>query len=202
MEFSRACLNLVETMVQESKSQLGKTKTSTPDNNIESILENCLKQIRDEYNLIQAMKLIADFEYNILPVQIRLSENRLDILKDILEKKENAYRSYDRLIELGALLNVSKNLGHQSGQSESEMLPQVRQLIAEHALKKRNISIAKKMCVDLIQSNYGSAWPCVYNLAYSLGITLIEQYEIEKIKDNVFLSIANFKFDQKQIKTV
>lgn len=205
MEYARSCLNLVESMLHESKS----LHASKHKDDVDASLEICLKHIKDEHNLIHSMKIIAEFDYNILPVQIRVSENRMDILRDIVDKKDEAYKSYDKLIELAELLNIgvktkseSKDKSKEDHAPVEEVLCELKQLIAEHALKKRNLSIAKKMCNDLIEHNYGPAWPCVYNLAFSLASNLIDTFKINMVKDNVFLSIAHHQFDNRYLQKV
>lgn len=184
MSHARACLNLVESMLEDSKSSNKLDPTS------EKILEECSRLIQSEVNLIEATRLILDADYIILPAKIRASDNRIDIIKDILASKETAYKNYEELIKLAQLMcPVNDKNG------ENRMFPQLRQMIAEHALKRRNLSIANKMCIDLIELNYEPAWSCVYNLAFSYARNLMESHEIDKINDNVFLSIASFSFD-------
>ena len=176
-------------MIKESKS----VQPTKPES---TVLEECEKLIRDEYDMIEAMRLMSEFDYSIMPVRVRSCENRLEILKDILEKKENAYKNYDKLIELARLLNIGKKSIRDFQTEDNEILHSIKQLIAECALKRRNLSVAKKTCNELIELNYGSAWPCVYNFAYSFALNLIESYQIEKINDNVFLSLANHTFEK------
>lgn len=194
MEYARTCLSLVERMLHESKST---------DDTETAILESCMRSIEAEHDLIRAMGIIAEFEFTILPVQVRLSVDRLkDVLKDIVDKKDDAYKSYDKLIELARLLTHPR---HDDDHDESNMLlAQLRQLIADHALKKRNLAIAKKMCADLIEANYGAAWPSVYNLAFRFAANLVESYEIDKVQDdNMFLSIGRHSFvDSKYLQKV
>lgn len=205
MSFARACLSQIESMVNESKQQQHQQHQQQPD----AQLVECARLIDAEYNLIEATRLIADFDFNIMPVQVRFAENRLDIIKDMLERKEtsSAYKDFEKLIELARLMNVSdgadttKNNDEETNEENNSKpkLPRLRQLIAEHALKKRNLPIANKMCHDLIEMNYAPAWSCVYNLAFSYGRNLIDSHQIVANKsdpvDNVFLTIASHRFD-------
>lgn len=201
MSFARACLSQIESMVNESKQQ------QQPD----AQLDECARLIDAEYNLIEATRLIADFDFNIMPVQVRFADNRLDIIKDMLERKDtsSAYKDFEKLIELARLMNISDGGADTTNNKEAESneaennskptMPQLRQLIAEHALKKRNLPIANKMCHDLIEMNYAPSWSCVYNLAFSYARNLIDSHQIVANKtdpvDNVFLTIASHRFD-------
>lgn len=94
MDFAQECLRLVENMIG---------KHADNDANV----QQCVQLVKNENNLIKSLKLIAELDYSILPVQIRLKENKYDIIKDILDKNENVYKRHDRLIELAHLMNVA-----------------------------------------------------------------------------------------------
>ena len=174
MDLAKACLNLIQTLLVDSKQH-----------------PELSKQIAYEYDLMDAMRLIADeFDFSILPVQVRLSQevSRFEIIKDILKKKEASYKSYGKLIELAEYLHLSdKN--------------QVLLLIAEYSLEKNNLMILKEMCNRLMRENYGQTWKCVHKLAFHLCVSIAEQQKIagdwfnDTNSADVFLSLSRHQFN-------
>ncbi len=55
--------------------------------------------IQWELNLIASLSLLDDFHVNMLPVQVRLCENKLDIVRAVLDSSPSAYRKYDKVLE-------------------------------------------------------------------------------------------------------
>ena len=98
-------------------------------------------------------------------MQVRLTKNRLEIVKDLLKKIEHSYKSYDKLLSLARALRIND-------------LPQVMLIIAECALDKKNMSVLTHMCASLVKHNHGQAWTCVHNLALHLCRVLIEHHKI------------------------
>ncbi|CAF1011878.1 unnamed protein product, partial [Brachionus calyciflorus] len=172
MDFAKASLNLVQNLVFDSKTlNKEQIRLNSEVLNSDPMLASCLKMITSEYDLITSMKLIADFNYSILPVQVRVKENKLDILKDILKKNENSYKNCDKLLELARNLHVNS--------TNSNEIPEVMLLIAENALEKNNFTILNQMCAHLIRLNCESAWLCVYKLALNIANYLCESHEIQ-----------------------
>jgi hypothetical protein len=134
MDFARACLQLID----------------LNPNHISHQEYVKLKQLLDnEYNLINAMKLINDFNLNLLPVQVRLNQNRIDIVKDILSKNKGAYAEYEKLLQLAKLLSCEN---HAKSSQEFEcgiMLP-----ICQNALENNNLQISLRMCDTMMHYNY------------------------------------------------
>lgn len=88
MEFAKACLELVKTLIIDSKNMNKQEKNSTQLlkdlAKSDPVVNNCIQYIEIETDLIDSMKLIADFGLNILPVQVRLNSNRIEIIKVLL----------------------------------------------------------------------------------------------------------------------
>ncbi|RNA26743.1 neuroblastoma-amplified sequence, partial [Brachionus plicatilis] len=212
MNFAKACLDLVQSMILGSKVlNLGNARLGSLKENLKNLeqttedpsLNSCFKMINNEFDLMFSMKLIAEFDFNILPVQVRLSENRFKILVDILNKNENAYKNCDRFLELASSLHVQTF-------SQSDQVPEVMLLIAEHALEKSNFSIVKQMCCQMITLNYEPAWYCVFKYAlylannvcsaHAIQVLVLNDASLDKLYSNlneqfVFGSIANHLFD-------
>ena len=136
---------------------------------LDPVVKQCIQRIELESDLIAAMKLIAEFELNMLPVQVRLSTNRLQILKDILRVNSYAYQDWEKLLQLATLVRI----GTDGSQSEAVLL------IAEHALDMDNYSVVANMSKRLVRLNYAPAWACVYKFAFGLGRGLCQQLKID-----------------------
>lgn len=69
-----------------------------------------------------------EFNINILPLQVRLMQDRLQLIKDCLNKREDAHRSRQRLLTLANYLQIERN---NSRMREGKVL----ELIAKKALE-------------------------------------------------------------------
>lgn len=194
MEFSKSCLNLVKVLLAESKSNKHKISNESTDFKLilnemakkDPKIRDCIQLIELESDLIASMKIINEFEYNILPIQVRLSNNRLEIIKEILKTKSQSYKDYDRLLNLSALLRINPN----KEQTEAMLL------IAEYSLHKE-INVVSQMCNKLVKLNYCPAWNCAYKLAYQLCQKLADHFKITYeaellMKDNSEIDESDF----------
>ena len=50
-----------------------------------------------ELDLIASLALLDDFQLSMLPVQVRLCENKLDIVRNILDATPSAYKKHDKV---------------------------------------------------------------------------------------------------------
>ncbi len=165
MEFSKACLELIQTIILESQGSKNNENSGcllSLDNSTDPVIRRCRQVIEEERDLIASMKLIAGFEYNILPVQVRINTDRLSIIKSILKNNCDSYKDHDNLLKLASFLKIG------SKESQNQQ-PEVMLMIAEHSLEHNNLQVTTKMSVKLIELNFNLAWSCVYNLALSLG---------------------------------
>ena len=61
------------------------------------LFEEVPPAIQSELNLIASLSLLDDFGVNILPVQVRLCENKLDIIRNVLDGSHNAYKQHEKV---------------------------------------------------------------------------------------------------------
>ncbi len=143
MDFACACLQLVDI-----------------DPNVDHDHFKLKELLDSEYNLISAMKLITDFNLNLLPIQVRLHQSRIDIVKDILAKNKGSYKEYEKLLQLAKLLSFDGCRSKGSQEFECEiMLP-----ICENALENDNLQISLKMCDTLMHYNYAKGKTACHNV--------------------------------------
>ncbi|GIY81302.1 neuroblastoma-amplified sequence [Caerostris extrusa] len=100
-----------------------------------SLAKSCLKLIEDvpasieeEFDLISSVSLLKEFSVDILPLQVRLYENRMAIVKEALQKKEKNYKKSHKIMKLANLLRAG-NI------SPREREGKVLTLIGEHAFQ-------------------------------------------------------------------
>lgn len=65
--------------------------------------------IREEYDLINSLQILNEFNVDILPLQVRSTQDKLKLIEDCLNKREDAYKSRQRLLMLANYLHIEKN---------------------------------------------------------------------------------------------
>jgi hypothetical protein len=167
MDFAKACLNVVDKLLKADSNKTSQLEIET--------------MIQSEYNLINAMKIIAEFECSILPIQLRLNvKQRYQIIESILKKNDKFYKQHQKLLSLASLINCSK---------EEIML-----LIANYTLNSQTfygdeLNVANEMCKGLIELNCVNAWQVIHRLASNLTKNLIDNYHSSPSKSLSNLSV-------------
>ncbi len=54
-------------------------------------------EVQKELNRIASLALLDDFNVSMLPIQVRLCENKLDIIRNVLDSSSSAYKRYDKV---------------------------------------------------------------------------------------------------------
>lgn len=54
-------------------------------------------RVQSELDLIASLALLDDFQLPMLPVQVRLCENKLDIVRGLLDSSPSAYKKHDKV---------------------------------------------------------------------------------------------------------
>ncbi|XP_060067245.1 NBAS subunit of NRZ tethering complex-like [Ylistrum balloti] len=139
MDLARACLNLIR-------------ETPLPPS------------IQEELDLIGSLALLDDFSVSVLPLQVRLSDDRLDLVRQAVRSKPTSFKQRQKLLRLGHLLRVS-------GEDRSLREGEVLHLIAEAAVKGEDFLFAFEVCEDLMSQCYGNAWNTCVDLAWQEKFT-------------------------------
>ncbi|KAL6266607.1 hypothetical protein P5V15_003452 [Pogonomyrmex californicus] len=130
MELAKTCLDLIE------------------DDNI---------KIKEEYDLIKSLQILNEFNVDILPLQVRLTADKLTLIEHCLNNQRDAYKNRQRLLTLATYLRIE---GKNSRFREGKIL----ELIAKKALEIEDYTTCATICVQLAQNNYLSAWEICLNL--------------------------------------
>ncbi|XP_022105886.1 neuroblastoma-amplified sequence-like [Acanthaster planci] len=122
------------------------------------LLHDCPPGVQEELDLIASLALLDDYNVSILPLQVRLCADRLELIQKVLSSMQSSYRDSKQLLRLAKLLRVS-------GTSEVERKGQVLLQVAEAALAAADYRAMHHTCIELIQAGYSPGWSVCYKLA-------------------------------------
>ncbi|CAG9580984.1 unnamed protein product [Danaus chrysippus] len=71
------------------------------------LIEDSNKDIEQELDLIAALPLLSAFNLTLLPIQVRLCEDRMKLIQDCLNLDPNAYLASHKLLKLAKLLRIA-----------------------------------------------------------------------------------------------
>ncbi|XP_046978708.1 NBAS subunit of NRZ tethering complex-like isoform X2 [Vanessa cardui] len=71
------------------------------------LIEDGNKEIEQELDLISALPILSAFNLTILPIQVRLCEDRMKLIEDCLASDPNAYLASHKLLKLAKLLRIA-----------------------------------------------------------------------------------------------
>ncbi|KZC12834.1 PREDICTED: neuroblastoma-amplified sequence-like [Dufourea novaeangliae] len=157
----------VNLILEASKEYFNSSKSLT-DSNME-LAKACLHlivddnaQIKEEYDLINSLQILNEFNVHILPLQVRLMQDRLKLIQDCLNRRADAHKSRQRLLTLATYLRIEVN---NSRAREGKVL----ELIARKALEVKDFSVCATICQQLMQNNYVPAWSVAFDLGCCEG---------------------------------
>ncbi|XP_015606385.1 neuroblastoma-amplified sequence [Cephus cinctus] len=154
----------VELILQASFEYFNSSKSLT-DSNMElaktslHLITDDNPRIKEEYDLINSLQILNEFNVNILPIQVRLNQDRLKLIESCLNCRGDAYKSKQRLLTLANYLRIDKN---NTRSREGKVL----KLIAEKAFELADYDVCTSTCQQLIDNNYSLAWRTCMNLGY------------------------------------
>ncbi|XP_014605991.1 PREDICTED: neuroblastoma-amplified sequence-like isoform X1 [Polistes canadensis] len=152
----------VSLIIEASKEYFNSSKSLT-DPNME-LAKTCLHLIlddnyiiREEYDLINSLQILNEFNVDMLPLQVRSTQDKLKLIEDCLNKREDAYKSRHRLLMLANYLHIEKN---NTRLREGKVL----ELVAKKALQVHDYTTCAATCQQLMQINYVPIWAVVFEL--------------------------------------
>ncbi|GAA6077045.1 NBAS subunit of NRZ tethering complex isoform X1 [Tachysurus ichikawai] len=117
--------------------------TSINDLSCLQLITDCPPSIQEELDLISALSRLEDFGVKVLPLQVRLRDDRLSLIKECIAQCSTAYKQSNLLLQLARLLRVS-------GDDVSQRKGQVLTLLAEQALHNHDYKASYIHCQDLM----------------------------------------------------
>ncbi|ORY05737.1 hypothetical protein K493DRAFT_204113, partial [Basidiobolus meristosporus CBS 931.73] len=142
-----------ELVINASREFFDNAESGSMDGGFMKMAYDCLKvlpssaALREELDLIEATHVLA--EYNLqhkpnipmLPIQIRLAPNRLELIARVLDDHPKAYKAPGRIMELG------HKLGYRDDPSAEV---KIYALLSRAAVKRRDYKSAYGMCEKLM----------------------------------------------------
>ncbi|XP_041043793.1 neuroblastoma-amplified sequence isoform X1 [Carcharodon carcharias] len=126
------------------------------------LITDCTPVIQEELDLINALNLLEEFNMNILPMQVRMCSDRLQLIKECIAQCPTAYKQSKKLLGLADLLRVA-------GQDKTQRKGQVLVLLAEQALQYQDYKAASIHCQELMSAGYSAGWQVCSKLGQSDG---------------------------------
>ena len=96
------------------------------------LIEDDNVKIKEEYDLIKSLQILNEFNVDILPLQVRLIEDKLILIENCLNNQRDAYKNRQRLLTLAVYLRIE---GNNNKLREGKVL----ELIAKKAFEVRYI---------------------------------------------------------------
>ncbi|EDV27064.1 uncharacterized protein TRIADDRAFT_54605 [Trichoplax adhaerens] len=127
-----------------------------------SLISVTTPEIEAEINLINSLSYLSDLGLFMLPLEIRLCENRLNLIRNALGANPKNYLKYEKLLKLGNLIQIS-------AKDEVSRIGQILTVVAESAMEENDYDFAYKMCQNLMNDNHSNAWQICWRLAECNG---------------------------------
>uniref|UniRef100_UPI0035900FC5 NBAS subunit of NRZ tethering complex-like n=1 Tax=Myxine glutinosa TaxID=7769 RepID=UPI0035900FC5 len=144
-------------LVLQAAREYFNSASSHKDENLE-LARECLNLIKDhppaiqeEQDLNLALSLLSEFHVKALPLQVRLCEDRLQLIKQCISRSPTIYKCPGKLLLLASLLRVPDSTGENCGGP-------VLILLAEQALRSEDLAGASQLCQQLVMKGYKGAW--------------------------------------------
>ncbi|XP_074650577.1 NBAS subunit of NRZ tethering complex-like [Tubulanus polymorphus] len=137
-EYFNSSTNLVDPCMELARSCL-------------TLIHDCHPEIIEELDLISALAVLDDCGLKILPLQVRLCKDRLQLIQQAIDAKFSVYFNQAKLLKLGYLLRVQ-------AENSVERDGRVLQLVAQAALKGGNHKTALEVCMKLMDAGYAPIW--------------------------------------------
>ena len=115
--------------------------------------------IREEFDLINALQILNEFNIHILPVQVRSCHDKLKLIDNCLNNHKEGYKRQQRLLTLANYLRIE-------GNNKALRDIKVLELIAQRSYEISDYSACASTCQQLIDANYHSAWKIMQQLGF------------------------------------
>ena len=111
--------------------------------------------VHAERHLIEAVRILSDLDMALLPVQLRLMDDKGDLIGNILASVPVACTKIDTLLRLARLLDLAT----------PEQQNAVRVRVADAAMDHKEYETAMTLCQRVMQDAFADAWTACRRLA-------------------------------------
>ncbi|KAG1649688.1 Neuroblastoma-amplified sequence [Nymphon striatum] len=115
------------------------------------LIEDREESIQEELDLISSLGILNNFNVHVLPVQVRVCKDRLDLIKMAIESYPNTYKSSQQLLKLAHFLRIN---AHEVKICEGKVL----HLLADAAFEVEDFEFCKKYCSSIMKLGYDEGW--------------------------------------------
>jgi hypothetical protein len=158
-----------EALVMQAARECFDSATSTKDPLFETakgflgMLSAELPSVVAETNLLQAFAILAKNRIDVLPVQLRLSLGKFDIVARLVRQSKDIYKHPNQVLAFAELVGIDNN-------TQRERVPQS---CASEAVKRRDFSIAFELWKALSRQHTESASSVRNNYSWLIAISWI-----------------------------
>nr|XP_042904334.1 neuroblastoma-amplified sequence [Parasteatoda tepidariorum] len=122
-----------------------------------NLIEDVPSSIEEEFDLISSLSLLQELGVVILPLQVRLCENRMTIVQEALQKKAKNYKKSAKIMKLAFLLRAGTSNNH-------EREGKVWTLLGDHAFQVKDYKECYSSCKRIMEGGYEEGWLVCYTL--------------------------------------
>ncbi|KAJ8683328.1 hypothetical protein QAD02_019120 [Eretmocerus hayati] len=172
-------------LILEASSDYFNNSKSLTDPDME-LARECLnlvlhddERIKEEYDLIESLKILNEFNINILPVQVRAMTERMKLVQDCLNSRRDAYKNKQKLINLSKYLRIEQK-------STRSREGKVLNFIARKAFEMNDYEFCSTTINQMMKNNYHPAWSIALDLACCDDFT-----DLQLRRDCIWFAISN-----------
>lgn len=116
------------------------------------------ERVKEEYHLIESLQILSEFNISILPLQVRIKHEKIKLIEDCLNSRNDAYKSKQKILNLSEYLRIEqKNDRLREGK--------VLNLIAKKAFEMKDYNFSSSVLQQIMKNNYQGAWSVALDLA-------------------------------------
>ncbi|XP_028411208.1 LOW QUALITY PROTEIN: neuroblastoma-amplified sequence-like [Dendronephthya gigantea] len=120
--------------------------------------------VQEELDLITALSMFAEYNVSVLPLQVRLCQDKAELIEKSLDSSPASYKDPGKLLRLASLLQMS-------GSDEKTRRGRVLSLVAQRALDHDDFTVAYNTCAELVKTGYIPGWKICRTLGQNTEFT-------------------------------
>lgn len=139
-----------------------------------NLMEDKSPQIMAELDLISSLPILEGMNVTrLLPIQVRLTADKTDLIKAVLNADTNAYKNLEQILKLAKLLRVD-------GEDKNKSRGKILVLCAGKALEHQDYKKTAEYCGEIMRLRYEPGW----SICQQLG--LCEKFKNREVRLDLF----------------